>query len=158
MNTIRFVAGAAIVTLASCGGDGTSANPQPSGDGRRVIEVDMTDIAFSIDTLEVSAGESVEFVFANEGAVDHEALFGDPAAQAAHHAEMQGGAGHDISEMSGTDHGSGHEESAGAHEITVVPGQSIRVEHTFGEAGALEIGCHIPGHWEAGMKIDVSNV
>lgn len=158
MNINRFVACAAIVALASCGSDGTGTNPAASGDDRRVVEVDMTDMAFSIDALEVSAGESVEFVFTNKGAVDHEALFGDAAAQAEHHAEMQSADEHDMSEMSDAGHGSGHEEGPGAHAITVSPGQSIRVDHTFGEAGALQIGCHIPGHWEAGMKIDVSIV
>ncbi len=42
--------------------------------------------------------------------------------------------------------------------VTVEPGQTGSITTTFGESDSLMIGCHEPGHWEAGMKatIDMS--
>jgi uncharacterized cupredoxin-like copper-binding protein len=36
--------------------------------------------------------------------------------------------------------------------VTLEPGETAEVIATFDEAGDLMIGCHVPGHWEAGMR------
>ncbi|MEA2026476.1 MAG: plastocyanin/azurin family copper-binding protein [Chloroflexota bacterium] len=36
--------------------------------------------------------------------------------------------------------------------MSLEPGVSVEVVATFDEAGEMLIGCHVPGHWEAGMR------
>ena len=35
------------------------------------------------------------------------------------------------------------------------PASSGELTHTFDDAGTIEIGCHQPGHYDAGMTITV---
>ena len=54
----------------------------------------------------------------------------------------------------GSEHGGGH--GGGDEEaLTVDPGETGELTHTFEESGSIEIGCHQPGHYNAGMKITV---
>ena len=69
------IAVAGVVLLAACGDDDTSTG-DASGD-TRTVEIDMVDIAFEPDTLEVSRGKTVRFVFINSGDVAHDAFIGD---------------------------------------------------------------------------------
>jgi heme/copper-type cytochrome/quinol oxidase subunit 2 len=39
--------------------------------------------------------------------------------------------------------------------ITLQPGVSGELAYTFDQPGTYEVGCHQPGHYAAGMKIDV---
>jgi len=39
--------------------------------------------------------------------------------------------------------------------VTVSPGRRAEMRHRFDEAGPVLLGCHQPGHWEAGMKATV---
>ena len=36
--------------------------------------------------------------------------------------------------------------------IDVSAGQTVRLVYTFEQAGALEYGCHVAGHYAAGMR------
>ena len=38
----------------------------------------------------------------------------------------------------------------------VQPGESGDLSYTFTEPGSYQVGCHQPGHYAAGMKIDVT--
>lgn len=133
-----------LVTAAACGSDEPSGAP---ADGtERTVEVKMVDIAYEPTAVEVAAGETVRFVFTNDGAVAHDAFIGDEAAQAAHESEMRSMDDMDSGEMehSGEDDG-----------ITVQPGETGELTYTFAETGPLLIGCHEPDHYEAGMVIEV---
>lgn len=139
-----LAAGAAgLLLLAACGDDDSSdtASDEPT----RTVEIDMVDIAFEPEAIEVTAGETVRFVFTNDGEVAHDAYIGDTDAQADHEAEMR--------DAEGDEHG-GHGDDEG-DAITVEPGETGELTHTFTHAGTLEIGCHQPGHYDAGMKIDI---
>jgi uncharacterized cupredoxin-like copper-binding protein len=46
--------------------------------------------------------------------------------------------------------------SGGGDALTVQPGKTRELEHTFDEAGEVLIGCHQPGHYDAGMKVTVT--
>lgn len=129
---------------AACGGDGGDGDEAAS----RTIEIDMVDIAFEPSTVEVEAGETVRFVFSNEGEAVHEGFVGDEQAQEEHDAERSGEGG-DEEEMGGMDHG-GDEEA-----VVVEPGEEGELTYTFEEPGRIQIGCHQPGHYEAGMVVDV---
>ena len=140
---------ATAATLAACGADGDDL-AGASGDGQRTIEVAMTDMAFTPNEIDVAPGETVTFVFRNDGAVRHEAVFGDLAAQEAHHTDMaEAGESHD-----GMDMGSAPHEMTELHAVVVEPGATVELVHTF-EAASTMIGCHEPGHWEAGMQLDI---
>jgi uncharacterized cupredoxin-like copper-binding protein len=140
------VAGVALVA-AACGDDNgnTSAG---SGDDVRTVEIDMVDNAFEPETLQVAQGEAVRFVFNNSGEVAHDAYIGDRDAQADHEAEMREGDDDDA-------HDGGHGEDEGENAVTVDPGDTEELTYTFDDTGTLEVGCHQPGHYDAGMKITV---
>ena len=146
---IAFLAASAVIFTA-CGSDGDDTVGVP-GDQPRTIEVAMTDMAFIPNEIDVAAGETVTFVFRNDGAVRHEAVFGNLAEQEAHHAEMaEMGGSDDAMDMGSTP----HEQMTDLHSVIVEPGESIEMTHTF-DAASTMIGCHEPGHWEAGMKLDI---
>jgi uncharacterized cupredoxin-like copper-binding protein len=125
---------------ASAEADSPSSSPAGSGEATR-IEVQLTD-ALKIEpaTMAVSANVPVTFVVTNTGVTDHEFFLGDEEAQAAHEEEMQ--------EMGGM----GHDEEMG---IGVTPGETKELTVTFPEAGSILAGCHIAGHYDAGMKATV---
>lgn len=134
-------AAAAIVVLAGCGADDDTASTPGSDSSARTVEVEMRDNEYSPTTVDVDAGETVRFVFTNTGKVTHEAYVGDPAAQAEHADEMES--------MGGMDHGDDDV-------LVLEPGQVGDLTHTFDESGSVQIGCHQPGHFEAGMVLDVA--
>ena len=109
------------------------------------FDVTLTD-AFRIlpCAMTVQAGVPVTFVVTNVGAIDHEFFLGDAAQQVAHDEEMitMGEAA-----MHGDDHG-----------MTVHPGETVELSFTFEQPGEFEAGCHIPGHYPAGMKARITVV
>lgn len=154
---------ALVATATACGADSPATDkPSTELNEPRSIEVIMTDMAYTPAAIDVPAGQTVVFTFRNDGAVRHEAVVGDLSQQEAHHAEMTEMAGtHDMGSMdeSSMDEGSmGHDGEAMTelHSVVVDPGETVEMTHTFESAGATLIGCHEPGHWEAGMKMDVS--
>jgi uncharacterized cupredoxin-like copper-binding protein len=128
--------------LVACGG---SSEPHQWSARDRFVDVVMRDIAYDPGRVDVARGETVTFVFHNTGKVVHDAFLGDEAAQTNHEQEM-GEAG--MAGMTGMDH---HDGSG----TTVQPGQVVTLTHTFREAGSTIIGCHEPGHYQAGMKMTV---
>jgi uncharacterized cupredoxin-like copper-binding protein len=134
---------AGAILLAACGGGGHASHSSAGGSasGGRTVQVDMVDIGFSIHDVTVHPDESVRFVFQNKGSIDHEAFIGDAAAQAQHEKDM---AQH--SDM----------QHASADDITVSPGKTGELTHTFKAGDELLIGCHEPGHYAQGMKIQIT--
>jgi uncharacterized cupredoxin-like copper-binding protein len=131
---------ATAVVLAACG---SGSNAGPSAAGGRTIDIDMRDNDFSSAGIQVKAGQQVQLVFHNKGAVVHDAYIGDEAAQTAHEREM--------SMASASGHG-GH----GSDGVTVEPGQTGTLTHTFDTPGTTIIGCHQQGHYALGMRIVVT--
>jgi uncharacterized cupredoxin-like copper-binding protein len=104
------------------------------------IEVTLSD-TMRIEPLEmtVPTGVPVTFVVTNAGVIEHEFFLGDEAAQAEHDKEMLAG-------------GMAHDEPTG---IAVEPGETKELTITFPDAGSILAGCHVPGHYAAGMKASV---
>ena len=86
--------------------------------------------------ITVRPGETIRFEVKNDGKLRHEFTIGDATEQRAH------------SEMMKRDPDMVHNDP---NTITVEPGVAKTLVWQFGEAGELEIGCHVPGHYEAGM-------
>lgn len=145
----------ATLVLAACGDGGSEKTGAPTS-LTRVIDISMTDNAYSATDLAVSPGEEVTFRFRNDGSVEHEAILGTEAQQDDHEMEMNSPTGDDMGDMDmgdmeGMDH-SGEELPA----VTVAPGESADLTYRFDEGGDLIIGCHIPGHYEAGMRANIN--
>ena len=152
--SIAALAIALVLVLAGCG-QSKSTSSAASG---RTVDVNMTDNAFAPGNLQVTKGETVTFRFHNNGAAVHEAVIGDDAFQAEHHQQMTNATGPGSTMMGSTmttmamGHGGMNPSASESDETVVQPGQMAEMKHTFNESGNVLIGCHQPGHWEAGMK------
>ncbi len=159
-----------MIALPDSGGDEQSSGAGEDGgmssNTGQTINIEMRDNEFSPGTVEVPAREDVRLVFRNRGAVTHDAVVGDETAQAEHEQEMRAAeaeAGHDAG-MAGmgddmgegeTTTGMGHDDATGEGGITVEPGETGEISHTFRAGDQVLIGCHQEGHYEAGMKVTV---
>jgi uncharacterized cupredoxin-like copper-binding protein len=105
----------------------------------RTIEVAALDtMAFEPSTITVSAGETITFEVTNTGQAVHEFTIGDAAMQEEHAdamAHIPEGMGHDL-----------------PNSINLQPGETKELTWRFGDAGEVEYACHVPGHYEAGMR------
>lgn len=122
-------------SAAAAGVGGPAAADQAS----RSIELSTKDsMAYDPSSIDVTAGETVTFVVTNAGAAVHEFTLGDAAMQREHAEAMA------------------HMPSGMAHElpnsIAIEPGKTKRLTWQFGQAGTLEYACHEPGHYDAGMR------
>lgn len=140
------VAGSSLL-LAACADDGNDADVSQAGtpSDPRTIEITMRDIEYDPKAVTVAQGETVRFVFTNEGQLPHEATVGDLAVQEEHEAEME-----EMGDMAMS------EDDEDIPKVSVAPGATGEIVTTFDEAGETIIGCHEPGHWDAGMRIDVT--
>jgi uncharacterized cupredoxin-like copper-binding protein len=129
------------LVATACGGTNLKEGPA-AGPASYDLQMEMTAHAFVPATVKVQRGEQVRFVFHNQDSVPHEAFLGDTAAQATHEQEMRLADG----------------RPGGAHDprsVTVAPGKYGAVTFKFDAPGDLEIGCHQPGQYTAGMKTAV---
>ena len=143
----RYLALAPAVALAfvACSGAGSTASPTssapspsgPAGAAVQRIEVKLND-SLKMDPAEmmVKAGQPVTFVVMNSGAIDHEFYLGDEGMQAQQEQMMQSG------QMA-------HDTAEG---ISLKPGESKELTYTFPAVGQFTAGCHVTGHYAAGMK------
>jgi uncharacterized cupredoxin-like copper-binding protein len=130
----------AFVLLAACGSDDGSTGTGAGQGADRTIDVEMRDIAYSPASIDVHVGETVRFNFKNTGQVTHDAFIGDATAQEAHEKQMH----------------EGHDHGGDPNALSVQPGKSASLTHTFDKAGQVLIGCHEPGHYVGGMKMTVN--
>lgn len=133
------------------GAGGQAASSTPSGEtadvggpadaahAARTVEVTALDtMAFEPSTIDVSAGETVTLEITNSGQAAHEFTLGDAAMQQEHAdamAHMPDGMPHDL-----------------PNSVRLQPGETKQLTWRFGHAGTLEYACHEPGHYEAGMR------
>jgi Cu+-exporting ATPase len=140
---VALAVGAAALTFARS--QMSTSSPEmtmgaPIADARpvsRTIQVNATDtLRFVPDVLMVRAGETIAFEISNPGVLPHEFYLGTVAEQQAHEREMAGGA----------------HMHAEPGQVDVPAGKPVRLVYTFDHPGVLEYGCHVPGHYPAGMR------
>lgn len=137
------------LVAAACG-TAVVPSPTPTATPAQSPNTSTTEIAVSLSdafamepaSMTVKAGSTVRFMLTNDGVTEHEFYVGDAAAQDAHEAEMQAG-------------GMRHDEPDG---VAVEPGGTKVFEFTFGEPGELLAGCHVAGHYAAGMQARITVV
>jgi len=160
MNPIKTTAW--LVAMAFCAGawaHGGEAHPQGgpvrkeqkdwgiAGDARsvkRTIHVGMSDaMRFTPEAIAVRRGETVKFVFRNDGQQLHEFVLGTRKELEAHAALML-----KFPDME-------HDEPYMAH---VPAGKTAEIIWTFNRPGRFDFACLIAGHYQAGMagRITVS--
>lgn len=121
--------------MSSAGRVGISTNVSRS---IKIIALDT--MRYDKNTFEVKSGETVRFVVTNAGKQRHEFVLGTRAEQR-EHAEM-------MAAMPDMQHNDGAS-------LDLAPGVTGELIWQFAKAGTVEIACHTPGHFEAGMKAKV---
>lgn len=135
-------------------GHGVVGQPGTAEDVDRTIEIDMTEMAFSPDIIEVEAGETIRFVVKNSGRLVHEFNLGNEETWKSHEAEMAEMLRMGMMTVRELRHdrmaeaGMMHEDP---NSILLAPGETGEVIWTFSEDGEIGFGCNVPGHLEAGM-------
>lgn len=128
----RVVAAAALVLAAAgCSGGSDAAET-------REVTVKMRFSRFVPADFEFPAGTTVRFVVENRDPIDHEFLIGDQAVQDAH------------------EEGTEKRHGAKPGEISVPAGETRTTTYTFDEPGKLLVGCHLPTHWDYGMRGEIT--
>lgn len=117
---------------------GVGAPAEPAEAARTVSVTTLDTMTFDPSSINVSAGETVRFVVTNTGQAAHEFTLGDAAMQQEHAAAMA-----HIPE--GITH-------ALPNSVTLQPGETAELTWRFGDARTLEYACHEPGHYDAGMR------
>lgn len=146
----------ALLLLTACGGSESSTTrvasganqsefgfgePTEAANADRVVEIDTTDeLVFIPAELSVTTGETITFRIVNDGTITHDFTLGDEATQEEHAEEM--------AEMGGMAHDQ-------PNTVTVAAGETKELTWTFTQTGTVLIGCHQPGHYEAGMKGEI---
>jgi uncharacterized cupredoxin-like copper-binding protein len=118
------------------------------------VRVVMNDrFRYRPSSIVVRAGRRVTFAVTNVGKLPHEFILGDRATQLDHERQMQAappgtGPSHTHAHM----HDQAAAAPSGAGALTVPPGEIRRLTWTFDKPGIVLYGCHVLGHWAAGMK------
>ena len=104
------------------------------------IEIDIEHSAFETGRLDIDTGETVTFVLRNKDPIDHEFIIGDREVQDVHEEGTEG------------------RHDAHPTEVSIPAGETVETTIEFEEGGALAaadpllFGCHLPGHYDYGMK------
>lgn len=131
------VAGAGYGVVALAAGDSA---PPALGPGDVTVQVDVEHSLFSPASLRVVEGTRVRFVVVNGDPINHELIVGPPEVHARHAA------------------GTEAEHPSIPGEVSVGPGATAVTTFRFDEPGTVEVACHLPGHFEYGMRGEVEVV
>lgn len=153
----RFRAGIGAALLLSAGiasASGTHAGghehhhdasigvPGKATKSTRTVDVEMTDaMRFVPDSFTAKAGETVRFRVRNTGKLKHEMVLGTDKALKEHYEVMK-----KFPDM----------EHSDPSMLTLAPGASGEIVWTFTRAGKVDFACLQPGHYDAGMKGQVT--
>jgi len=137
---------AAIAAGAHAGGHGHgSAVVGQAGKTANVshtIQVEMLDtMRFTPASFSVKHGETIRFVVKNAGKLKHEFVLGTKKDLDEHYEVMK-----KFPEM----------EHAEDNMLSVAPGQTGELIWKFTKAGTVHVACLHPGHYDAGMKAQIS--
>lgn len=131
---------AAATTAAGYAAGGRAAVPAALGPGPVTVVLDIDRSRFQPSHLRVAAGTTVRFVVRNADPINHELIVGPPEVHARHR----------------------FGEEAFHHPVpgeVSVPAMAREVtSFTFEEPGTVEFACHLPGHYDYGMRGDIEVV
>ncbi|MBO6727621.1 MAG: cupredoxin family protein [Rhizobiaceae bacterium] len=104
-------------------------------------ETDDGEMIFGPRTLHVRQGETIRFRIHNRGEVEHEFVLGDHVSVMEHKALMER-----MPEME-------HDEP---NSVRLDPGKRGEIIWKFTNDGTFQFACLIPGHYDSGMKGDLT--
>ena len=107
---------------------------------RTIRIIAMDSMRYDQDKIKVKAGETIRFIVANTGKLRHEFSIGD-AKEQKQHAKM-------MKAMPNMQH-------KDPNTISLAPNEKSEIIWKFSKTDNIEIACHVPGHYEAGMKANV---
>ncbi len=120
-------------------------SPADAAQATRVIEIEAhDDFTFSPSRVVVAVGETVTFRVTNTGQLPHDFTLGDSELQDEHDAEMAA-MGEDMMAI---------DDEPNAFLLTA--GETKLLSWHFDSPGMVIFGCHIPGHYAAGMYGDIN--
>ena len=122
------------------GGPSSFGQPGKPSEVDRTVKIDMKNMRFAPERINVAVGETIRFVVSNSDQAEHELVIGDAESQAEHRKEMAGM------------HMGNSMQHQDPNAITIGAGQTKTLIWRFTRAGGLEFDCNIPGHYESGMK------
>ncbi len=125
-----YASAAVILLMAAAGASATASVPI----GVRTVVITIRHSQFSVSKLDVKPGERVRFVVHNTDPIDHELIVGALPVQLRHESGRE----------------AHHRAKPG--EVSVPLFETATTPYTFGEAGTVLFGCHLPGHWDYGMQ------
>lgn len=130
---------ATVVTVAGYGVAAAAGDPAADalGPGEVTVTLDIEHSRFSPAELTVRAGTLVRFVVENGDPIHHELIVGPPAVHDAH--------------AVGTERF--HPPVPG--EVSVGPDATAMTFYAFDEPGTVEFACHLPRHYDHGMRGEV---
>lgn len=121
-------------------------NPVKDKEPDRTVKILAKDtMEFNPSEIDVKRGEIIRFVVKNTGSLHHSFTIGTREWHKDHEKSMQGVAAEDLASHM-------KEEPNGT---VVPPGETRSLTWKFVETGTVPIGCHVPGHYPAGMKGDI---
>lgn len=108
--------------------------PAKASEATRTVRIEARDVlAFDPPAITASAGETVRFIVSNAGRAVHDFSIGGPPATGGH----------------------GGMPGASSNSIVLKPGETKEITWKFGSE-SVEYGCHQPGHYEGGMRGQIS--
>jgi uncharacterized cupredoxin-like copper-binding protein len=143
--------------LVACGDPGTTPAITPgTADHPRDVVILAKDYTYVPAIVDLVPGESVVLQIVNGGLITHEVVIGGMGVQGAWEAAEAATAG---APPGPTPQVSVAPDVAGLR-VVVGSGAHVDVPWTVpvgaaDEPGGWVVGCHIPGHWEAGMQVPV---
>jgi len=141
--------------------ESSTGEPGAATRATRTIEVILRDNFFEPESIRVKPGETIRFKIINAGEFVHEFNIGTAEMHAEHQGEMAMMVEHnvlmpdriDMKAAAAMQASMGHGMHDDPNSVLLEPGHTGEVIWTFPEGGevAIEFGCNVPGHYEAGM-------
>ncbi len=117
-----------VVVMAGCSSRAVARTPDDT------VTLTIRHSRFVPSSLAARPGSTVRIVVRNLDPIAHELIVGDQAVQ-------------DVHERGTETH---HGERPG--EVSVGAGATAETTYTFPASGPILLGCHLPGHWDYGMR------
>ena len=147
---VAALATASVTTAFASGNHAGGHNEDESAIGKegnakkvtRTVKVDMKDtMRFTPANITVKQGETVRFLITNSGKLKHEFVLGTEDELKEHAEAMKKNP-----EM----------EHADANMLTLLPGKKGKIVWQFTKPGKVDFACLQPGHYESGMRGEVT--
>lgn len=159
---ILLVSGSLLPASAFAASDDNAGAPGVASAASRTIEIVMQDNYYEPEEVDIEAGETIRFVVRNDGGLVHAFNIGTTAMLMAYQSDMAMLVEHGVLKPESVDLEAAKSMLASMggegslddpNSILLQPGSSGEVVWTFPSDPeiALEFGCSMPGHYDAGM-------